>query len=239
MLANFQHPIAGFGSLGKDVLLPTTSLYELLNFITDELPRWRDRTDRKREMSEASLSSQLCAHLNSAARHSPGWDFLQFRIEEPDEYAKGRKIDLVPAPCDSVVWIEGRRHVDFDPILPIECKRLPTPKDGERDEREYVFNKHASTGGIQRFKAGHHGALHKLGAMIAYVQEETCMFWTARMTDWINSLIAVRQAGWSAKDLLNIQKDDTVRKIAVLNSSHTREKGLPDIQLRHLWIQMS
>jgi len=237
MLANFQHPTARIGSLGKDVLLPATSLYELLNFITDELPRWRDRPDRKRETSENALSSQLCAHLNSTARRSSGWDFLQFRREEPDEQAKGRTIDLVPAPCDATVWVEGRRHVDFDPLLPIECKRLPTPQEKGRDEREYVFNRYASTGGIQRFKAGHHGATHKLGAMIAYVQQETCMFWSTRVVEWINGLIENHQTGWSAKDLLHMEQDDTSRRIAVLSSSHTREEGLPEIHLRHLWIQ--
>jgi hypothetical protein len=177
--------------------------------------------------------------LNSAARHSPGWDILQFRTEEPDEKAKSRKVDLVAAPSNAVVWVEGRRHVDFDPLLPIECKRLPTPKGKERDEREYVFNRNASTGGIQRFKAGHHGAAHKLGAMIAYVQQETCKFWSVRITEWINSLIASGQEGWTAKDLLCLELDDTTRHVAVLKSSHTREKRLQEIELRHLWVQMN
>lgn len=239
MLANLQHPSTHSGSLSKDVHLPATSLYELLNFIAGELPRWRDRSDRPRETSETALSSQLCAHLNSSARHSRGWDILQFRTEVPDELAKGRKIDLVPSPSDAIVWVEGRRHVDFDSLLPIECKRLPTPKDNERDEREYVFNRHASTGGIQRFKAGHHGASHKLGAMIAYVQQETCMFWSTRVADWINGLIASGQEGWTAKDLLHIEQDDTTRQVAILSSSHTRANGLSEIELRHLWVQMN
>jgi hypothetical protein len=238
MLANFQQLSAQSGSLSKDVHLPATSLYELLNFVTDELPRWRDRPDRKTETSETALSSQLCAHLNSSARHSRGWDILQFRTEVPDEQAKGRKIDLVPSPSDAIVWVEGRRHVDFDSLLPIECKRLPTPKDKDRDEREYVFNRHASTGGIQRFKAGHHGSSHKLGAMIAYVQQETCMFWNTRVAEWIDNLIASGQEGWTAKDLLHVEQNDTTRRLAVLSSSHTRAKGLPEIELRHLWVQM-
>lgn len=239
MLASLEQQSARSGSLSKDVHLPATSLYELLNFITDELPRWRDRPDRKRVTSETSLSSQLCAHLNSAARHSSGWDILQFRTEEPDEQVKGRKIDLVPAPSDATVWVEGRRHVDFDPLLPIECKRLPTPNDKERDEREYVFNRNASTGGIQRFKAGHHGAVHKLGAMIAYIQQETSMFWNTRVAEWINDLIASGQKNWTAKDLLHLEQDDATRQVAVLRSFHTREKDLPEIELRHLWVQMN
>ncbi|MGE0824353.1 MAG: hypothetical protein AB7P18_19835 [Candidatus Binatia bacterium] len=211
----------------------------MLDFISDELPRWRDRSDRKQETAETTLTSQLCAHLNSAARRSVGWDFLQFRTEEPDEQTKGRKIDLVSAPSDTTVWIEGRRHVDFDTLLPIECKRLPTPKDKDRDEREYVINRHASTGGIQRFKSGHHGASHNLGAMIAYVQQETRTFWNKRIARWIRDLVKARQAGWSAKDLLQLDHDDEILRLIVLRSSHTRERGLPEVELRHLWIEMN
>ena len=239
MLANIPNASARSGSLDEDVHLPATSRYELLDFIADELPRWRDRSDRKRETSETSLTSQLCAHLNSAARRSTGWDFLQFRIEEPDEQTKGRKIDLVPAPCDTTVWIEGRRHADFDPLFPIECKRLPTPKDKDRDEREYVISRNASTGGIQRFKAGHHGAGHTFGAMIGYVQQETRMFWNTQVAGWINELVESGQNGWTAKDLLHHEHDDKTLQLAVLRSSHTRENGLPDIELRHIWVQMN
>jgi hypothetical protein len=238
MLANIAPGSGQSGALSEDVHLPAASLYGLLDFIIDELPRWRDRSDRKRETSETSLTSQLCAHLNSAARHS-GWDFLQFRIEEPDEQTKGRKIDLVPAPRAATVWIEGRRHVDFDPLLPIECKRLPTPTDKERDEREYVINRHASTGGIQRFKAGHHGARHKLGAMIAYVQQGTRMFWNKRVAEWIKELVESSPTSWTAKDLLHLEHDDETLKLAVFRSSHTRENGLPEIDLRHLWVEMN
>ncbi len=219
--------------------MQATSLYMLLDFIKDELPRWRDRGDRKKEAAETALTSQLCAHLNSAARHSNGWDFLQFRIEEPDEQMKCRKVDLVPAPCDTAVWIEGRRHVDFDSMLPIECKRLPTPKDKKRDEREYVFSRQTSTGGIQRFKAGHHGACHKLGAMIAYVQQDTLTFWRTRVADWIKGLVDAGQPGWTATDLLHVERDDETLKLSVLRSSHTRENGLPEIELRHLWVSMN
>src|ERR1039458_8680801 len=106
MLANSSETSAQSGRFGRDVHLPATSRYELLNFIADELPQWRDRPDRNPETSETILTSQLCAHLNSASRHSAGWDSLQFRIEEPDEQNKGRKIDLVPAPCAATVRLE-------------------------------------------------------------------------------------------------------------------------------------
>jgi hypothetical protein len=239
MLANIPSASTQSGSFGRDLHRPATFLFELLDFIEGELPRWRDRGDREKETSETVLTSQLCAHLNSAARHSPGWDILQFRTEEPDEKARGRRIDLIPAPCDATVWVDGRRHIDFDPLLPIECKRLPTPRETGRDEHEYVSNRHASTGGIQRFKAGHHGACHKIGAMIAYVQQETRLFWVTRVAEWIEELIESGKVGWTTKDLLQLHHDDEVRHLAVFRSSHARENGLPEIELRHLWVDMN
>jgi hypothetical protein len=78
-------------------------------------------------------------------------------------------VDLIAAPSDATVWIEGRSYVDFDTLLPIERKRLPTPKDKDRDEREYVIEGQGTTGGMQRFKAGLHGAKHTMAAMIGSI----------------------------------------------------------------------
>jgi hypothetical protein len=239
MLANNPDIFDQFGSLGKDVQKSATFRYELLDFIASELPRWRDRSDRTRETAETILTSQLCSHLNSAARHSRGWDILQFKVEDPDEQHKGRKIDLVASPCGPAVWIEGRRHADFDSLMPIECKRLPTPADKKRDEREYVISRYSSTGGIQRFKEGDHGANHRLGAMIGYIQEETAAFWDARVTGWIRDLVAAAQAGWTVNDLLVAEQTDAALRLAVFRSAHDRQNGLPEIELRHFWISMN
>ena len=177
--------------------------------------------------------------MTSVARRSVGWDILQFRTEAADEERKGRKIDIAPKPCGAIIWVDDQRHTQYDPLLPIECKRLPTPKDQGRDEREYVFSNHSTTGGIQRFKAGLHGSAHTFGGMIAYVQEDTPMIWDTRIGDWIKELTASGQSGWSSKDLLQLERDDKLERIAVLRSSHTRTKGLKDIELRHLWVQMN
>lgn len=239
MLANSLSSHAQTGALNKDVHLQMASLYELLNFIADELPRWRDRPELKGLSSETELTSTLCGHLNSAARHSTGWDFLQFRNEEPDEQQRRRKIDLVASPCGATVWVDGRRCTDFHTLLPIECKRLPTPKGNRRDEREYVINRKASTGGIQRFKAGHHGAKHTLAAMVAYVQDETAAIWQDRIITWIRELDSAANPGWSVKDLMHSESIDENAGLTIYRSTHTREKGLPDITLRHLWVEMN
>lgn len=239
MLADSLNHHAQSGTLGKDVHLQSTQLHALLDFIADELPRWRDRNERANQTAETALTSQLCGHLNSAARLSSGWDFLQFRIEEPDEQQKGRKIDLVPSPCAATVWIDGRRYTDFDTLLPIECKRLPTPQDTNRDEWEYVINRKGTTGGMQRFKAGHHGGNHKLGAMIAYVQEETTTIWYDHITTWITALAGSEHPGWSDKDLMRIEAESEEIGVNTYSSSHIRENDLPDIELRHIWVTMN
>ena len=239
MLADNLDTSAQVGNLSRDVHGSATFRRELLEFIASELPTWRDRPERPKDASETVLTSQLCAHLNSAARHSVGWDVLQFRVEEADEKHKVRKIDLVASPCGPAIWIEGRRHTDFDSLMPIECKRLPTPQGTERDEREYVISQYSTTGGIQRFKAGHHGSIHTLGAMIGYIQEETTAFWNQRVAEWISNLIGAGQMGWTRKDLLRFERRDATLRLAVLNSSHERTNGLAEIELRHFWIEMN
>lgn len=177
MLADYINRQDRIGALNNEVQLPASAMHALIDFIGDELPRWRDDSDRAERTAETDLTDQLCARLNSVARKSNGWDHYQFRTEVPDEIKKGRKIDLVAAPCGAVIWIDGRRCTQYDTLLPIECKRLPTPKDNVRDEREYVVNRKATTGGMQRFKEGNHGANQSLAAMIAYIQADTAESW--------------------------------------------------------------
>ena len=227
------------GSLEPEIQLPWTARYELLDFIADELPRWRDHPERKAETSETALTGQLCDHLNSAARLSDGWSRVQFRTEVRDEAQPGRTIDLVPKPCGGTLVIEGRRHTQFDTLLPIECKRLPTPKGRDRDEREYVVTGSGTTGGIQRFKFGYHGAAHPVAAMIAYVQELSFSHWFAQVNGWIQALSEDTGSPWGESDLLHQEKEDPARGLCILRSHHRREGGREELDLRHLWVQMN
>lgn len=236
MLANSPDTPTTIGTLNRDVHVTATFVHELIEFIISELPRWRDDSDRPQDIGENALTEYLCDHLNSAARLSDGWDVVQFRNEAIDEIHKDRKVDIAPKPCGATIYIDGRRQTQYYPLLPIECKRLPTPKGSKRDEREYVFNQYASTGGIQRFKAGHHGANHTLGAMIGYMQEETTAFWDARVAQWIRDLVTNGERGWSNDDLLVFENDSGI--VATLKSSHSRE-GLQNIELSHLWVNMN
>lgn len=225
------------GNLAAGVVTEDRSRLAILDFILGELPRWRDRPDRPHRTSETALTSDLCAHLNSAARKTPGWDCFQFRQEQPDEASANRKIDLVAAAAGDALLVEGRTYCDFETILPIECKRLPTPANGKRDEREYVFTDNGCLGGIQRYKEGRHGANHERAALVAYVQEQGFDHWSRLISTWINGLCTNTSPGWSPADALVLVSKDEAIGIAVHESVHARSR-LPNIHMRHLWLRM-
>lgn len=237
MLADSAEDSIRAGGFASDVQRPSAFRTNLIGFIQHELPKWRDHPQRPFELAETGLTSQLCAHLNSATRLSPGWDILQFRVEEPDEQQRGRKIDLVPSPAGTTIWIGGRAYTHYDALLPIECKRLPVPADARRDAREYVYSSRSSTGGIQRFKAGHHGAAHEEAVMIAYVQSDNLDAWAERISSWITDLAKQRMPDWTEGDAVHAAASLSSGLLR-LRSVHTRSGVLPPIALTHLWIDM-
>lgn len=226
------------GSLDSDVHLPGEWISSLVGFISGVLPGWRDDPIRPAQTGETTLTAQLCARLTSASRHAPGWDFLQFKREEPDDTDSRRSIDLVVAPSGSVIWIDGREYTEYQTLLPIECKRLPTPTGTARDEREYLYSRFSTTGGVQRFKAGHHAASHDRAAMIGYVQDRDIPAWTAQLNQWIAGLEGDAVVGWSTADRVAVIGHDIIARTASLRSVHARRTGLGDIRIDHLWIEM-
>ena len=238
VLADEDEALVQAGTLGNNVHLPGEWLSSLVGFVAAALPGWRDDPKRPTRTGETGLTAQLCARLNSVSRHSPGWDFLQFRREEPDDVRAGRSIDLVVAPSGALIWIAGREYTEYRTLLPIECKRLPTPTGKDRDEREYVFSQFSSTGGIQRFKAGHHAAAHARAAMIGYVQDRDIPFWRTQLDAWIDGLVTTAVQGWSVDDKLALAAHYTATRVASLQSRHQRESGLEPIIIDHLWIEL-
>jgi hypothetical protein len=185
------------------------------------------------------LTEFLCDHLNSAAYQSGAWNHIQFRTETVDEIQRGRKIDLTVKPRGGSIVIEGRRHSQFDSLFPIECKRLPTPKGVDRDEREYVCTKKGNTGGIQRFKCGYHGASHNFGGMIGFIQEKDARYWEATVNNWIKDLAAEPESAWSTEDMLQFSENEPSSPVRILESRHGRPKNLPVCELLHLWISVT
>ena len=237
MLAEASEDVQS-GRLADELHLPATAKLELVEFIAQELPRWRDHPERPARHTETVLTEHLCDHLNSAAYFSPVWSHVQFRTETVDETHGGRKIDLTVKPRAACFVIEGRRHTQFDALLPVECKRMPTPKENNRDEREYVVTDRGSTGGIQRFKFGYHGASHNFAAMIAYVQERSFSQWLATVNGWIHDLSQEPGSLWTRADALRQFGEDPNARLFTLASRHERPEQLGDCELRHLWIAM-
>ncbi|MGO4574132.1 hypothetical protein [Microvirga sp. 2TAF3] len=238
MLADEGESVGHSGSLDSGVHRPREWLSSLVKFISDALPGWRDDPKREAKTSENELTTQLCGRLNSLSRHSPGWDILQFRREEPDEADGRRSIDLVASPSGHVILIGSRTYNEYQTLLPIECKRLPTPTGKDRDEREYLISKFSSTGGVHRFKAGHHGASHARAVMIGYVQDRDVAFWQSQIDAWIESIVGERVNGWSIDDKLALVDHNTRHRLAALASTHGRQLGLKPIHIDHLWIEM-
>ena len=238
MLADEDKHLSYVGTFESTLQLPGEWLSSLIAFIYGVIPNWRDDPHRPVETGETILTSQLCAYLNGRTRHSQGWDFLQFKREEPDETDARRAIDLTVAPSGTVLWLEGRRYSEYQTLLPIECKRLPTPSGTKRDEREYLHSKFTTTGGVQRFKAGHHAAAHTRAAMIGYIQSEDIAFWEQQLDQWVETLASEARTGWSVNDKLVLDDHDIAIRIALLRSTHIRRDTLKPITLDHIWIEM-
>ncbi len=235
MLADSVPRSPGVGALAPGVHAPGTLLMQLVEFIADNLPRWRDHPDRRPVHSERELTDQLSSYLNSAARRS--LDLVQFLTEVPDAGQRGRFLDIAVKPSGAPIVVTGRRYTLFDVLLPIECKRLPTPQG--RDEREYVAaGEGPGAGGIQRFKLGAHGSTHALALMIGYIQEGQAPQWLTRVNHWLAEL-GETDALWADEHLAPMTPM-AEQEVQRLRSLHRRQpRGSASIELRHLWIALA
>src|SRR3546814_18200604 len=114
----------------------------------------------------------------------------------------------------SVIWIEGRQYTEYQTLLPIECKRLPTPTGTDRDEREYLYSDFSTTGGVQRFKAGHHAASPARAAMIGYVPVRDIPAWSVQLDRWVEGLAGEDVEGGSETGTIGMMESDTISQHA-------------------------
>ena len=198
MLADSIPRIRFGGTLSQEV--KSISINNIINFMARVLPVWRDDPDRPTQTAEDVLTNHLASALNAAAHLS--FDVIQFSPQNPAQSAGNRTLDLAAKPLLAGVEFEGRRRTIYDVLLPIECKRLPTPPGPRRDDREYVFSRLNTTGGIHRFKAGHHGPRHTRAVMVGYVQSESPNHWYTTINDWLRDLAAV-DPNWNTSELLD------------------------------------
>lgn len=255
MLADEMRRSCGGGAIRGGVVYPNALRVRIVEFVARCLPAWAEHPLRPPGDSERLLCDQLCSHLNSEARRV--FDIVQFTPETPDDSASGRSLDIgvKPIGVDSQMSVDGRLYSQFDVVLPIECKRLPTPKGPRRDEREYVISRGGRTvGGIQRFKYGLHGASHKLAVMIGFIQSETATHWLRAVNEWIHEE-ALRDSSWTGERVIecfalpnDAFRDDGLAplsfeglaaRVARLVSIHRRVDHDASIEIQHMWISVN
>jgi hypothetical protein len=217
---------------------PKKVALETIAFVLKQLPAWRDDPDRPFEQSEPKLNSQLCDFLDSRAK-----SLLPTVYFKHEELQSGRRsVDLSVKLVESMV-LEARAYSIYDPILVLECKRLPAPTKDR--EKEYVTGgKDRQSGGIQRFKLGLHGANLNLVAMIGYVQERTAREWHHEINQWISELCsgAIEDICiWSDGETLKPLEENFSRGISCCRSVHKRTAGRSSdaIEIHHLWIALN
>lgn len=210
----------------------------IITFVRRQLRAWRDDPERTREDSEPNLNPQLCKFLDSRARNE--FPMIAFSHEEPQE--SGRHVDLSAFAVEGMV-IEAQSYTKYDPILVIECKRIPAPSKDR--EKEYVTGATADriTGGIQRFKLGHHGARLDMVAMIGYVQAGTPRHWLDAINGWILELVDNPLGDgcvWDKTEVLRNAREDESKDVFSYRSVHRRtiDSAKDEIEIHHLWIMM-
>jgi hypothetical protein len=223
------------GRITSDVKLQA-SILAIIAFVSKQLPFWRDDPGRVDEQSEPKLNSQLCDFLDCQARK----DLPAFRFHHEELQVGRRSVDLSAKPVETVV-IEAKPFTKYDPVIVIECKRLPAPSIDR--EKEYVTGTSSDkiTGGIQRFKLDYHGAKHELAAMVGYIQDQG-KDWLKTINNWIKEL-SVKPIGdgciWANNETLDLLKSNTKTGIIECYSRHQRKNAdSHEISIYHIWVSM-
>jgi hypothetical protein len=208
-----------------------------LEFVREQLPKWRNDPARPLEEAEERLNAQLCKFLEVASRDL--FPMIYFQHEE--KQTGTRRVDMSALPV-SGGFIGHTYHTIYEPFLVFEGKRLPAPTRNR--EREYVTGGAEKSGGIQRFKLALHGAPQTSAAMIGYIQKHDAESWRSVINQWICELAedpAVVDEQWSKSEQLGDMTMDKVLRVSSASSIHKRGKTAASsfIQIHHLWIEMA
>jgi hypothetical protein len=161
-----------------------------------------------------------------------------FFHEEPQ--VGRRSADLSASPVEAT-RLEAKAYTIYDPILTIECKRLPAPSKDR--EKEYVTGGPERNGGIQRFKLGLYSTEHNLAVMIGYVQQHDGHHWRKQVNGWISELAAGPSSDecvWTKSECLESIEENKADGLSIHRSIHNRvaPASSNEIEIRHLWIVM-
>ena len=141
--------------------------------------------------------------------------------------------------------VEGKTYYDFEQLLPIECKRLPTPSGNRRSDLEYVHGIAGHrTGGIERFKHGQHGRTNKHAMLIAYVQSESFSYWLTTINARLAKLADdhTDDGIWNPYEPLSVDPPPDSTQIHKLSSRHRRLQPpccSDAVDMEHFWLRMN
>lgn len=225
------------GSIDRTIASREIFIQRVVSFLYKSLPKWKNDPARPQIEDEPRLNATLCKALNEQA--DMYFKPIRFTNEDPQAESR-RKPDLSLGPSSGQIIISGYKYSIYDPLFFIECKRLPTTKQKDR-EKEYVWGKvgESASGAIQRFKTGDHASEHDTAGIIAYIQENDFSFWENTVNGWIQDFISSppSQCPWTTCDKLRrVEYND---ECCYLASISCREKELPSIKLHHFWISCS
>jgi predicted transport protein len=195
------------------VLEPNTLVEELVNYIAQELPNFKDSEEfvdilmKKKNENQHSLA--LCVFMTNTCK-------AKFNFQRENSQKGSSTIDIGIYKGSILIFT-------------IEAKVLPTPlTDSKRKEYEYVYGDGA---GIKRFKTGHHGVDNMdnnidENGLIAYIKESDFIFWHSKVNQWISD------AKWNDSEKLQM---DYFNHIGKLNSKHERLDN-SEVVLHHFWV---
>ena len=147
------------------------------------------------------------------------------------EAAKAKEWKAVRIWGDAEFVLEARKQFEAAGIP------VTVADDPKRERREYLHMQKKTGGGVQRFKAGHHGAAFELGALIGYVQEGTVDGWYETLNRWVRVLVRSKILGWTPAESLRPISPGPAAGTARSHSANERPGSTP-ITLHHLWIEM-
>ncbi len=229
-----QYPFVGTPDA---TLLDADAFHEaIVSFIGQQLPVWRNKTARPPFQDEPRLNQSLCLHLNRAARHS--FDSIEFTQEPIQSGSRRGDIGVME---EGMIAVDGRDYYDWVQLLPIECKRLPTPPDKKRSDCEYVHGTPGHrTGAIERFKHRLHGPSNRRAMIIGYVQSESLDHWLETINARLAKLAkeAVDDGLWDPAEFLTKAGMMNLEDLQRFQSSHRRNDS-SEVSIRHLWVSMN
>ena len=214
------------------------SIKAVIDFISINFARFAATNLDLHTLNEKGISQKLCIFLIRSAKGHPFF----FHAEYMEDIIDGNspQVDIGMILHDGSITISDREYSEDNSFFSIEAKRLPTPKNREK---EYVIGNQSCSGGMERFKKGIHGSLLKYACIIGYVQEQNFDHWYLKINSWIDELAKDQNEQlWSETDKIHWKGNNKGSICVELFSKNSRESDgnyLDEINLYHFWIDLT